>query len=106
MFELVLTPENGWDNGTSSLFENGAYADTIKLLKDSSKEREQQHKLNQRIKLTAKFKTNDKISRKISATESVNGTVTSVDYENGRVAILLDNSKKCNIFPDSLTLLN
>ncbi len=106
LFELVLTPENGWDNGTSSLFENGAYADTIKLLKDSSKEREQQHKLNQRIKLTAKFKTNDKISRKISATESVNGTVTSVDYENGRVAILLDNSKKCNIFPDSLTLLN
>ena len=106
LFELVLTPENGWPNGTSTLFEKGHYSETIALLKTNAKEREQRHKFQQRLNYTAKFTIGTKVKRKINSTESIHGIVTNVDYENGRIAVSLENNKNCNIFPDSLSIIS
>ena len=103
LFELVLTPENGYPHGIAHLFEKGIHSETIKYLKDNEKTKEITFKRNQRLEATRSFKVGMKIKRKIKANEYVEGTIEKIDIENTKLTILLDNGKKCCILPDSIS---
>tara|TARA_X000001036_G_scaffold324387_2_gene302933 strand:- start:1721 stop:4789 length:3069 start_codon:yes stop_codon:yes gene_type:complete len=105
LFELVLTPENGYPHGVSHLFEKGLHANTIKYLKDNEKIKEATFKLNQRTEATRTFSPGMRVKRKIKANEFVEGTIEKIDIENTKLTIILDNGKKCSILPDTISRL-
>ena len=104
LFELVLTPENGYPEGTSHLFEKGIHGNTISYLKENEKRKEERFKHEQRAHKVSLMTPGTRVRRKIKANEFVNGIVKETDPENARVTILLDTGKTCCIFPDTLSL--
>ena len=103
LFELVLTPEAGYEHGTATLFEKGPRGEIIKEAKEHAKTMEIRYKLDQRLEATRTFKPGMKVKRKLPKNEFMNGVVKEVDEENARVTVELSNGKTACIFPDSLS---
>lgn len=104
LFELVLTPENGYPDGVETLFEKGLHGNLLQIQRERAKTKEIEYKFQQRVEMCNRFSIGTRVKRKIKTNEFALGVVSDSDPENGRVSVLLDTGKTCCIFPDTLSL--